>query len=76
VTGVLVRSLNADAFAGAINTLLGDSHLRASLGAEARRSVISRFSREVVIDQIESLYRSLVSPVSGSEVVVGSRQDN
>ena len=76
VSGVLVRSLDAGAFASAISTLLGDSHRRVAVGEAARRSVTARFSREAVIDQIEALYRSIISPVSGSQVVIGSRQDD
>ncbi len=76
VSGVLVRSLDAGAFASAISTLLGDSDRRVAVGEAARRSVTARFSREAVIDQIEALYRSIISPVSGSQVVIGSRQDD
>lgn len=76
VSGILVRSLDAGAFASAISTLLGDPQRRVAVGAAARCSVTARFSREAAIDQIEALYRSLISPISGSEVVIGSRQDN
>ena len=61
VTGLLVPPRRVEALAQAINRLLGDSDLRRRLGVAARKEVETRFERETVINQIESVYRDVIS---------------
>lgn len=56
VTGLLVPPRQVEALAQAVNRLLDDPDLRAHLGAAARKEVQTRFEREKIIDQIESVY--------------------
>jgi glycosyltransferase involved in cell wall biosynthesis len=60
VTGLLAPPRQVDALAEKIQQLLDDKDLRARLVTAARQHVEHRFEREKVIDQIETLYRSLV----------------
>lgn len=61
VTGLLVPPRRVEALAQAINRLLDDPDLRRRLGVAARKEVVIRFEREKVINQIESVYRDVVS---------------
>lgn len=61
VTGLLVPPRRVEALAQAINRLLGDPDLRRRLGVAARKEVETRFEREKVIHQIESVYLDVVS---------------
>jgi glycosyltransferase involved in cell wall biosynthesis len=57
--GLLVAPGDAEALAGAIKALLGDSVLRARLGDQARATVGERFSTEAAFGQLSNLYREL-----------------
>jgi glycosyltransferase involved in cell wall biosynthesis len=56
VTGLLVERDSARSLIAAVSRLLGDKRLRERIGGGARASVIERFGRRSVIDQIERLY--------------------
>ena len=59
-TGLLVPPRNADALAGAIVRLLGDSGLRAQLGAAGRERVRRSFSVERMVQATLDAYGRLV----------------
>jgi len=59
--GLLVPFKDAHALADAIERLVVDSPLRKKLAATARQHVQSRYSNEVIADQISKVYRSLIS---------------
>jgi glycosyltransferase involved in cell wall biosynthesis len=61
-SGLLVRARDAAATAAALNALLDDGALRARLGAEARRAVNERFSRDAMVSGILAGYRDLARP--------------
>jgi rhamnosyl/mannosyltransferase len=56
VTGLTVPPMDTGALAAAINQLLGDSALRATYGAAARRRVRAEFSMEVMTRRTLDLY--------------------
>lgn len=60
VTGLLVPRKDPVALAKAIDTVLANPHIAASLGLAARRQVEQTYSIEAWIAQMESLYESLV----------------
>jgi L-malate glycosyltransferase len=60
VSGLLVPSENDDAFAAAVEKLLGDTELRATLAAKARSGARSRFGLGQVCRQYEDLYRTVL----------------
>lgn len=55
-TGLLVPPRDAEALAAAIDRLLRDPQLRASMGRAGRERAIDRFSREVVLGHWVALY--------------------
>jgi glycosyltransferase involved in cell wall biosynthesis len=59
-TGLLVPFDDAQALAGAIETLAASRDLRARYGAAARRLAVERFSAAAIGRQTVDLYRSLV----------------
>jgi glycosyltransferase involved in cell wall biosynthesis len=61
VTGLLVPGEDVEALAAAIDRLLTDPALAASLGAEAQRTVRDRFSTPRMIARTEALYLDLLS---------------
>jgi glycosyltransferase involved in cell wall biosynthesis len=68
VNGVLFPVKDARALADKILWTLWDTSQRERLGTEAQRDVQSRFSRETIIDRIESLYLDVLGlkPLSES----------
>jgi N-acetyl-alpha-D-glucosaminyl L-malate synthase BshA len=56
-SGLLVPPGNADNFARAVERLIADPALRASLGAEARRRANELFSADAIVTKYERLYR-------------------
>ncbi len=60
-TGVLVPPANLDALIRAMTFLLDNPQSARRLGEEGRRSVLSRFSVEKMVDETESLYFKLLS---------------
>jgi L-malate glycosyltransferase len=60
VSGLLVPSGNDDAFAAAIEKLVGDAELRATLATKARGEAKSRFGLRQVCRQYEDLYRTVL----------------
>jgi glycosyltransferase involved in cell wall biosynthesis len=57
--GLVVPPREVPALAAALSALLGDAELRARLGANARATIIERFSTEAVLGKLSSLYRDL-----------------
>ena len=60
VTGLLVEPGDVDALHGAMARLAANPELRSAMGSAGRARYEEHFRAEVVIDQIEQLYRSLV----------------
>jgi glycosyltransferase involved in cell wall biosynthesis len=58
--GLLVPPRNPEALADAIGTLIGDSSLRARMGARGREIVTQKFSEEQVVRETLILYRELL----------------
>jgi glycosyltransferase involved in cell wall biosynthesis len=68
ISGLLVPPRDPAALASAVERLIGDPVLAARLGRAARERVAARFSTEVRLDRIESLYRKLAAgPASAPE---------
>jgi glycogen synthase len=61
VTGVLVPPADPARLAGALAQLTADPRRLAAFGAAARQRVLSRFSADAVVPQIEATYREAVS---------------
>ena len=59
VTGTTVRAGDIDALAGALQTLVDDSVLRARLGMQARERVLAEFTVERMVSSYLALYREL-----------------
>ena len=57
ISGVLVPSLDADAFARAVESLIQDPKHRATLGRTAQNRARKQFSAEVIVPRYETLYR-------------------
>ena len=66
VSGILVPPRDPEALASAVEGLLGDPNLAASLGRAARERVLAGFSTEVRLDRIEALYREVLKRGSGA----------
>jgi rhamnosyl/mannosyltransferase len=60
VTGLVVPPRQPAALAAALNSLLDDPALRARLGAAGRARVLSHFTRERMVSEIEAVYRRLL----------------
>lgn len=58
-TGMLIER-NPDALADAIITLLNDTTIRNRMGSAARKSAETRFSAKIMVDNIESLYHTIL----------------
>jgi glycosyltransferase involved in cell wall biosynthesis len=58
-TGLLVPPGDADALARALRTLVVDPALRSELGARARRSYVTRFGLDAMLDALEATYAGL-----------------
>jgi glycosyltransferase involved in cell wall biosynthesis len=61
-TGLLFPPRDVSGLASKLLWVLSDSPLRERLASQGQREVIARFGREQIIDQIESLYLSLLLP--------------
>jgi glycogen(starch) synthase len=70
--GFLLRARDAGRFeadlAHCVLQILADPQLRRRLGDNAQRSVRERYSVDSVVDTIETIYRLLPRPLSGSHV--------
>jgi N-acetyl-alpha-D-glucosaminyl L-malate synthase BshA len=60
-SGLLVRPGDADVFARALETLIGDPALRARLGAAAKVRARALFSADAIVTRYEGLYRRVIS---------------
>lgn len=60
VTGLLVEAGDAAGMAAALDRLMGDEELRTGMGDEAFRQARQRFTRERVLEQLESLYHGVL----------------
>jgi glycosyltransferase involved in cell wall biosynthesis len=60
-TGLVVPPRDAEAIAGAILDLLRDMGAAAAMGARGRDRVSRKFSIAQVVENVESLYRDLLS---------------
>ena len=63
-SALIVPPKDAAALAAAIGRLLDDSTLAAKLGAEARRVASADFSREAMLDKMESLFTAAMRDAS------------
>lgn len=59
-TGVIVPPNDSPALSSALENLIKKPELRKELGIKARQRIIEHFSLNSIIDQYESLYRSLL----------------
>jgi glycosyltransferase involved in cell wall biosynthesis len=57
--GFIVRDGNVVGFAEGINTLLNNTHLRQSLGNNAKKKVVTLFNWNTVAKQIEDIYNKV-----------------
>lgn len=58
--GFLVRPGDSVALAKAVNSLLGNEHLRTKLSKAAREHAVAKFGQERMIDEIEATLKQLV----------------
>jgi glycosyltransferase involved in cell wall biosynthesis len=58
--GIIVPPANAEALAAALGRLLDDPALRRRMGERGRRRVEDVYSRDVVMAQLETIYRGLL----------------
>jgi glycosyltransferase involved in cell wall biosynthesis len=72
VNGLLVPVRDPAALAAAIDSLLGDSSLRAAMGAAGREVVIRDFSVEKVAGRVVDLYRELLARRKQGQQSTGS----
>ena len=59
VDGFIIPPGDVDALERAIRKLLIDSNLRQRMGASARQRIRSKFSAQIVVPQIETIWESL-----------------
>ena len=64
VTGLLVEPMRPDLIAVALRALAADPDRARALGDAARRSAAERFTTEVMVQRVEQLYRTIVTPGS------------
>ena len=72
VNGLLVPARDSSALAAAIDSLLGDSSLRAAMGVAGREAVTRMFSVEKVAGQVVALYRELLARPKHGQQPTGS----
>lgn len=60
-TGILVQPGDTESLAAGIERLASDPDLREAMGRRAREHAVSRFSAGRLVDDIDSLYRELLS---------------
>lgn len=58
--GILVDNLDVRGFVTAINRLKNDGELRKEYGNNARRKILSKFSEEKIIKQLDQVYLELI----------------
>jgi glycosyltransferase involved in cell wall biosynthesis len=58
--GIVVRAGDADAFAAALGVLVRDEGLRAAMGATGKAVAMTRYGKERLIKDVESVYDSLL----------------
>ena len=61
VSGMLVRVGDVEGIAGALERLARDPELRRRLGEQGRERVIGRYRVERLVDDVDALYRELLS---------------
>lgn len=61
ITGLIVPPCNSSALADAIQKLVDDKNLRASLGNSARNRALREFSAETMVDRTVELYKRLLA---------------
>jgi glycosyltransferase involved in cell wall biosynthesis len=74
MSGVLVRPNDADAISNAMESLLGDRHLRQAMGRAAARRARENFDVANMVRAYEELYESLRSKVPPGNASVAARQ--
>ena len=72
VNGLLVPARDSAALADAIDSLLGDSSLRAAMGVAGREAVTRMFSVEKIAGQFVDLYRELLAGRKQGQQSTGS----
>ena len=65
-SGILVPARDDAALAAAIRRVAGDDDLRRTMGESARQHVLSRFSAERLVRDMDALYQELLAPQEGS----------
>jgi len=73
-TGWLVPARDANALAGAIRRIFEDPGLGVALGAAGRRVAETRFTRDAMVRQYESLYMDLLKRKRGEQEDVRHRR--
>jgi glycosyltransferase involved in cell wall biosynthesis len=68
--GIMIYSRDVATFARAINLLLQDAPLRTRMGQAGKEFALGRFSKERLVDDLETLYRKLAHPESLPEFTV------
>jgi glycosyltransferase involved in cell wall biosynthesis len=63
--GILVPAGDADAFAAALEYLVERPEIRRAMGAVGQAAVLKRFTKERLVHDIETLYRTLLQSRSG-----------
>ena len=60
INGLVVPARNSPALSNALLTLLSDEDLRKTMGQNSRRLALSKYSWQVVVNQLEKVYSELV----------------
>jgi N-acetyl-alpha-D-glucosaminyl L-malate synthase BshA len=60
-SGILVETAEAEALAGAVESLLHDPERRRAYGRAAQRRAVEKFSAAAIVPQYEALYRRVVA---------------
>jgi glycosyltransferase involved in cell wall biosynthesis len=68
--GIMIYSRDVATFARAINLLLQDAPLRTRMGQAGKEFALGRFSKERLVDDLETLYQKLAHPESLPEPTV------
>jgi len=68
--GIMVYPRDVSTLSSAVNLLLQDASLRARMGQAGKEFALGRFSKERLVDDLETLYQKLVHPESLPEPTV------